>query len=111
MKIDRVASVADIVLGLWLVVSMLFWRSSPEHMVNAGVVGGLSVALGVLARQGLTWARWLVAPLGLWLILSVWTLPHGTVGIVVNHFLVGVLLFGFSALPTGRGKAMSESTL
>lgn len=108
MKIDKVASVADIVLGIWLIVSMIFWRHSPEHMVNAGAIGVLSIVLGVLAHRGYTWARWLVAPLGVWLFLSVWALPRGTVDIVINHLLVGTLLFGFSALPSGRGSATGE---
>ena len=111
MKIDKVASTADIVLGLWLIVSMFFWRDSPPHMVNAGVVGVLSAALGALAHRGFTWARWLVAPLGAWLFVSVWVLPGGTPSTVIHHFLVGTLLFGFSALPTGRGKAMGENPL
>jgi len=111
MKIDKVASIADIVLGIWLVVSMLFWRNSPEHLANAGAIGVLSVGFGVLAHRGYTWARWLVAPLGVWLILSAWTFPRGTVPIVVNHFLVGTLLFGFSALPTGRSNPMGEYPL
>ncbi len=111
MKIDKVASVADIVLGIWLLFSMFFWRHSPEHMANAGAIGVLSIVLGVIAHRGQTWARWLVAPLGVWLALSVWVLPRGTVAIVVNHFLVGTLLFGFSALPTGRGKPAGEYPL
>lgn len=111
MKIDKVASVADIILGLWLVLTMAFWRHSPEHMINAGAIGVLSIGLGVLAHRGYTWARWLVAPLGVWLVLSVWALPRGTVAIVINHFLVGTLLFGFSALPSGRGRATGEYPL
>ena len=111
MKIDKVASVADIILGVWLIASTVLWRHSPAHVVNAGAVGVLSVILGALARRGQTWARWLVAPLGAWLFVSVWALPQGTVPIVVNHFLVGTLLFGFSALPTGRGKAMGETAV
>jgi len=111
MKIDKVASVADITLGSWLIATTAFWRHLPEHMVNAASVGILSVVLGVLAHRGQTWARWLVAPLGVWLFVSVWALPHGTVAIVVNHFIVGTLLFGFSALPTGRGNAVGERAL
>jgi len=111
MKIDKVASVADVILGLWLVVSMFFWRHSPEHMANAGAIGVLSIGFGALAHRGQTWARWLVAPLGVWLVLSLWALPDGTVPMVVNHFLVGTLLFGFSALPSGRGKATGEYPL
>lgn len=111
MKMDKVASSANIVLGIWLLVSMFLWRHSPEHMVNAGVIGVLSIALGIAAHRGHTWARWVMAPLGVWLMLSVWMLPHGTVRIVVDHFIVGTLLFSFSVLPTGRGKTVGEYPL
>lgn len=109
MKIDKVASIADIVLGLWLFVSMFFWRGSPEQMANAGAVGVLAVAFGAMAYRGYVWARWIVGALGVWLFVSAWVLPHGSVGTVVNGLTIGTLLFGFSALPTGRGRAMGET--
>jgi hypothetical protein len=111
VKIDKVASIADILLGAWLFLSMFFWRHSPEHMVSAGVVGVLAIVLGVMAYRGFTWARWLVAGLAIWLLMSVWALPRGSVEMVVNHLIVGTLMFGFSALPTGRGRAMGEYPL
>jgi hypothetical protein len=111
MKIDKVASIADVVLGGWIFLSMVFWRHSPEHMANAGMVGLFSVVGGVMAYRGHIWARWIVAALAIWLLASVWLLPRGSVEMVVNHLTVGTLLFGFSALPTGRGRAMGENPL
>jgi multisubunit Na+/H+ antiporter MnhB subunit len=108
MKIDKVASVADILLGIWLFFSMFFWHGAPDHVVNAGVIGALSIALGAMAYRGQTWARWIVGGLAVWLFLSVWVLPHGSALLVVNHLLVATLLFGFSVLPTGRGQALGE---
>ncbi|MBX3208678.1 MAG: hypothetical protein KF764_26835 [Labilithrix sp.] len=103
MRIDGIASVADILLGAWLLFSMVFWTRSPDQMANTGAVGLFAVALGALAYFGRTWARWIVAALGVWLFCSVWALPGRTTGLVVNSMLIGTLLFGFSALPTGRG--------
>jgi hypothetical protein len=111
MNIDKVASIADIVLGAWLFLSMFLWRESPEDMVSTGVVGVLSVAFGTMAYRGYIWARWLVAALGVWLFASVWMLPRGSVGSVVNHLIIGTMLFGFSALPTGRGRAVGATPL
>ncbi|HVJ90266.1 MAG TPA: SPW repeat protein [Labilithrix sp.] len=105
MRIDWVAAMADIVLGAWLLVSMIFWTGSPEHMANAGAIGVASIGLGAMALRGQTWARWIVAALAVWLFLSPWVLPRGTVMIVINHLIVGTLLFGFSALPTKRSRA------
>lgn len=111
MKIDKVASIAVIILGAWLLLSLVFWRHSPEHMASTGVVGLFSVAFGSMAHRGYVWARWLVTPLAIWLLTSVWALPRGSADLVVNHLIVGTLLFGFSALPTGRGRAMGENPL
>jgi hypothetical protein len=111
MKIDKVAALADIYLGAWLFLSTFLWRHSPEHIANAGAIGVLSLALGYMAYRGHIWARWIVAALAAWLLASVWVLPHGSVGLVVNHLIIGTLLFGFSALPTGRGDAMGEFPL
>ena len=111
MKISRVASLADIILGLWLLFSAFLWRTSPAHMVNAALIGVASVTLGAVALRGHGWARWLVGGLAVWLVVSLWVLPRGSASLVANHLFVGTLLFGFSVLPTGRGQAMGENPL
>ena len=110
MNIDRVASVADVVLGAWLLFSMIFWRSEPAHMLSAGVVGAAALVLGLMALRGRTWARWIASAFAVWLFASVWVVPSASVGMVVHHLTVATLLFGFSALPTGRGRATGELT-
>ena len=111
MNIRRLASVVDIVLGAWLLFSSLFWPPFPVHMASSAIVGASSVVLGIAARRGHDWCRWLVGILAVWLIASLWVIPHGSPSIVVNHLTVGTLLFGFSVLPTGRGRATGEYPL
>ena len=104
MDIDRIASITDVILGGWLVLSMFLWHDTAAQVLTTGLVGAGSLALGALSlmRGGRTWIRWLVAPLGVWLFLASFVLPGLSVATVINHLLVGTLLFGFSALPTGR---------
>jgi uncharacterized membrane protein YoaT (DUF817 family) len=111
MKIDKIASVADIVLGAWLLLSVVVWRHSPHQLATTVAVGALSVVLGTLAYRGHVWARWIVGALAVWLFVSVWVTDTRSVATVVNQLTVASLLFGFSVLPTGRGRAIGDSPL
>lgn len=110
MKIDKIASVADMLLGAWLLVTVLLWHHAPRETAISSAVGALSVILGAIAYRGYASARWLVAALGVVLFVSAW-LPETRVVTVIDSLLVGTLLFGFSALPTGRGRAVGDSPL
>lgn len=105
MNIRGIAAVADIIVGAWLVFFSLFLGASPEHAANTALVGASSLGLGVAAHRGHDACRFIVAFLAVWLFVSVWVLPHGTASIVANHMMSATLMFGFSALPTGRGRA------
>lgn len=105
MNIRRIASIADISVGIWLLVSTLLFRGAPEHAVIAGIVGLAAVGFGVASLPGRDWCRWIVAGFGVWLLYATWTFERSSAAIVVNNLLAGTLLFGFSALPTGRGRA------
>ncbi len=111
MKIDKVASLADVVLGLWLLLSAFLWHQSEQQVINVAAVGILSAALGATAYRGHTWARFIVAALGVWLFVSAWMIAGAPVATVINSLTIGTLLFGFSALPTGRGRAIGDSPL
>ncbi len=112
MKIDKIANITDILVGAWLLLSVLLWRHSPGHLATGATVGALSVLLGGLAYwKCWAWPRWIVAALSVWLVLSLWAIPGASVGTVVNFLVMGSLLFGFSALPTGRGRSIGESML
>lgn len=102
MNIDRVASIADMILGAWLVLSMFLWHDTTAQVVTTGLVGGVSFALAYVSLHHGPWARWIVGALGVWLFVASFVLPGLSVGTVINHLFVGTLLFGFSALPTGR---------
>lgn len=104
MNINRVAGIADAILGAWLVLSMSLWRDSTAQVVTTGVVGVVGVVFGLGSLPGRPWLRWVVAAAGVWLFLASFVLPGVSVRTVINHMVVGTLLFGFSALPTGRAR-------
>jgi hypothetical protein len=111
MNLDRIAGIADAILGGWVFFSMFFWVGSVEHMVNAGAVGGAAVTLSLIALTGQVWARWLIGVLGVWLFMSPWVLHGGRPGLVIHHLTLGTLMFAFSALPTGRARATGSFPL
>ena len=102
MNIDRVASIADMIFGGWLFLSLFLWRDTTAQMMTTAIVGGGSVALGYLSLHDRPWARWIVGGLAVWVIFAMFTLPGLRVATVFNHLLMGTLLFGFSVLPTNR---------
>lgn len=106
MNMDRIAGIADTILGAWLVLSMSLWRDTSAQVVTTGIVGMVAVVfgLGSVQGRGRPWLRWVVAVAGVWLFLASFILPGISVRTVINHLFVGTLLFGFSALPTGRGR-------
>lgn len=111
MNIRGIANVACISIGAWLLLSSLSLRHSPAFAANAGVIGLASIGLGLAARRGRDWCRWIAAALGVWLFFSTWLLPNGTAGIVVNYLLSATLLFGFASLPIGRGRASGANAV
>lgn len=104
MNMDRIAGIADVILGAWLVLSMFLWRDTPAQVITTGVVGGVSFVFGLASLKGRPWLRWIVAAAGVWLFVATFVLPGTSVLTVINHLIVGTLLFGFSALPTGRAR-------
>jgi hypothetical protein len=111
MNIRRIASIADIVLGVWLLLTCLLWAQFPLQVVNAIVVGCAAIILGGISLRGQDWCRWVVAGFAIWLFVSLWILPRGSAAIVAHHLVIATLLFGFSVLPMGRGSAAGEYPL
>lgn len=102
METARPFNKVIIATGVWLAVSGILWRHSLAQLVNAVLVGLVSVALGLLALRPaprFVFARYLVVPLGTWLFLSSWLLPTRTPLTVANHLVVASLLLGIGMLP------------
>lgn len=97
LNVTRIGAIANIVTGGWLMLSALFFRHEPMHAINTLVVGALAVAFALVAmrRRPLFEAGNIV--LAAWLFVSVVAIPGGTAALVINHFIVATLLFGFAA--------------
>lgn len=106
MKIDRIASIALVLLGAWLFLSMSAWTHSTPQVLNTALVGAASFAMGFYSLRGKRWARWIAGALGVWLFISTWALPRretmDAAAPLVSNLVVALLLFGFSILPAGE---------
>jgi SPW repeat len=87
---------ANLVLGLWLLVSpwLFGYAAAPTVAWNAYVVGviiAVAAAAALIAFQ--KWEEWLNAVLGAWLIVSPWVLGYtATTAAMWNHIVVGALV-------------------
>jgi hypothetical protein len=107
---------ANIVLGVWLVISTFIWPHSLAEQTNAWVVGILAATFAALAveRDEL---RYIDTALSVWLFASIWVLPSIRVATLWNSGVVAAGLFIFSLIPNMRtgtsrptGSAHAEST-
>ncbi|WP_431685591.1 vitamin K epoxide reductase family protein [Hahella sp. NBU794] len=96
----------NMALALWLICSPALRDYSEPGMIYSDVIAGfaLLVFAGLSLSWRLSWARWVCAVLGLWLMsapLLFWT-PNAAA--YLNDTLVGILVIGFAiALPPSPG--------
>ena len=64
---NRSASLANALLGAWLLVSAFLWHHSKTNFVNAWSIGLVVVASSLMAIR-VPWFRFVTAAAGLWLI-------------------------------------------
>lgn len=87
---------ADLMLGMLILLSpwLLSFTEAQAPTVNAIVVGGLIIALSVLAIRHLAaWEEWVQIALGVWLILSPWLLDYSAAnGARSSHVAFGLLI-------------------
>lgn len=97
LNVTRMSGTANLVLGAWLMISALFWRHSSAQAFNALVIGTIAVALAIETLRRSRFFEAGTIMLALWLFLSPIAIPGGTAAIVIHHFIVSTLLFGFAA--------------
>jgi uncharacterized membrane protein len=89
---ERSASVADLILGVWLFISAFAWAHTPAQRTNAWIVGVL-FAVGALVAMRAVRALWAHVILSIWLFISVWALPHDSAATMWNDALVAIAVF------------------
>lgn len=93
-----------IAIGVWLLFAPAVFgigieqpAADSDHLVGSLVIVVAVIALAEVARPG----RFLLVPLGLWLMIAPWFLPGATVGARWNSAIMGAALVLLS-LPLGR---------
>ncbi len=92
---ERSASVADLILGVWLFLSAFLWMHTPAQRANTWILGVL-FAVGALVAMQVARALWAHVVLSIWLFISVWALPHESPATMWNNALVAIAVFVIS---------------
>lgn len=100
-NVNRTGALANVLFGAWLMLSSIFWRDSPANAYNTLVVGGLVVALALLALRRTAFAEVGNVALGVWIFFSPYVLRGGPM-LTAHHMLLGTLIFGFAAPPLAK---------
>lgn len=91
----RGVHVASLVLGLWLVIApFALAYSHTAATLNEAIVGFLIAALSFIRLRSPVdaWTSWLIAGLGLWLVLSPFIFGYNKASTYWNELLFGILL-------------------
>lgn len=92
------ARTVEIILGFWLVASLLIFRSN--NLANDLLCGLSVVVFGFLSLWNQTqWARFLTLAVALWLIISGYLAGHPAPLSVQNQIIIGLLLAMFAIVP------------
>jgi SPW repeat len=95
----RLCDVANLILGLFLLVSPWVVGYSGQPMQNAMISGVVIAGLSIAALAAFAqWEEWLNLLLGLWVLASPWLLGfQGTTAALV-HIVVGILVAALAAI-------------
>lgn len=83
MKVKHWQDPANLVFGLWLLISpwVLAYRMEASATWNAVIVGALIVAVALFELFRIrAWEEWTSVALGVWLLISPWLLGFSAVG-------------------------------
>ena len=101
MEDFRWESGTNILLGLWLILTPFFFGYSSGAVLGSDMIAGAAIALlaafRTYQRDVGGWADWLTALLGVWVILSPWTLGFtANQAHTFNNVMGGTIVLAFS---------------
>lgn len=82
-------------IGAWVLLSSFLWPHTPAQRASTFVAGLLCIAFSLLA-MAFPPARWLNTAVAIWLIVSMWFLPHDSLTTETSNTVAGVAMFLFS---------------
>jgi hypothetical protein len=85
---NRNLSLVTAGLGLWVVITTFFFRTTTPTFVNAWVTGVVIVVSALIGLR-LRAARYISAAAGVWLIASMFAWPNYTSPMIWSNFFVG----------------------
>jgi hypothetical protein len=97
-KLDSLARLTSIGLGVWLVFSAFHWRDSSQ-MASTIITGAVIVTCAAVAWLGVPWARIVNSAAAVWLFFSSIVLPYQLRITPVNQMLVALVVLVCSFLP------------
>jgi hypothetical protein len=86
-------------LGIWLMLSALFWEHGPLHLYNTVLTGLLMLVASTATVLGVRYARWVNTGLAVWLFSSTAFLPYADGRTVFNQLVVASLALFVSFVP------------
>lgn len=108
MSVKHWQDPANIVLGLWLVISpwILAYAMEMNAVWNAVIVGALVAALGAYELfEVKAWEEWTTVALGVWLVVSPWVLGFAMMPAAMwNAVAVGVAVASLALWALGSDK-------
>ena len=98
MKTQHTARIANMIMGVWLMLSSLIWHHTSAQFINIWLVG-IFVILVSLSGIWAPSARYLNTLLALWLFLSAWGFTEASAATIWNSVITSVVIFAFSLIP------------
>ena len=92
----RGIGIANLVLGLWLIISPFLFGYESGAIANSVILGVIVAILAVihLTAPNQSWTSWLNGVAGLWLIVAPFMLGFTSAAVLWNQIIVGVLVAG-----------------
>ena len=92
----RNIGIANLVLGLWLIISPFLFNYSSGAIGNSVILGIIVAGLAVirLTVPNQTWASWLNGVVGLWLIVAPFMFGFTEAAVLWNQVIVGIVVAG-----------------
>jgi hypothetical protein len=90
--------IINLVAGMWLILSPFLLGYSQGAMANSVLIG-IAVAIIAIIRLAMTrdaWTGWLVAAIGLWLIIAPFVFGFTEPAVLWNEIIVGIIIAGLS---------------
>jgi len=85
---NRNLNLVTVALGLWVVITTFFFRTTTPTFVNAWVTG-VVIVVSALVGLRIPAARYISAAAGVWLIASMFAWPNYTSPMIWSNFFVG----------------------